>query len=145
MKTEIQQYMEARITEIRNQNTMFDIAVVAAEGFFKHTFNADSPTQYSLVLDEYLASDVYVIISLDETSGITNIAFNYADEQDQWVRYATVTITSTGIVNEVYDDIKNPQMRDDAFRLTTSIYKALGDIKGDDTGEAKQSSGEPET
>lgn len=144
MKTEIQEYMEARISEIRNQNTMFDIAVTAAESFFERTFDASSPTQYSLVFN-CRGDDVYVIISLDETSGITNLAFNYSVGGGEWVRYATVTITSSGAVNEMYDNVPNSSMREDVFKLATTVYSSTGKIKGVDKNESEQTAGSPET
>lgn len=121
MKTDIQERMDSRISEIRTQNTMFDNAITAVETEMSETMNADSSTRYSLRTDTW-----EIIVMLDEslTDGVVTIAVNRILIGGN-PRYATMTVTSKAVVNESYNNIDSVEHRTTIVGLFAAIFETV--------------------
>lgn len=132
MKSEIQEYMEERIHEIRSQNTMFDIAVSTIETSFDTEMTAETETQFSLMTDKWR-----IQVSLDESlyDGIVTVSFNRATVEGI-ARIGSMTITSQGVMNEAYHNIDTTENRSEIYTVFSSIFaKVKQYIDGDDDNE----------
>lgn len=136
MKSEIKEYMDARIHEVRNQNTIFDIAVSAVEDKFEREMTANSATRYTIDACNTETVDVYLDESLYH--GMTTVAIN-RQSPNGLTRLASMTITSTGVIQETFNDIDDKTLRQTIYDLFTDIYDAVRalDATAEESGDTE--------
>jgi len=121
MKTDIQERMDQRITEIRTQNTIFDNVIKAIETETTESMTPESSTRYILQTDEW-----EIIAMLDESlfDGIVTIGINRTLIGGS-PRVATMTINSSGVIQENYSNIDTPQHRTYIMNLMAAVYDSV--------------------
>lgn len=121
MKTDIQERMDQRITEIRTQNTIFDNVITAIETETTESMTPESSTRYVLQTDGW-----EIIAMLDESlfDGVVTVGINQILLGGS-PRVATMTINSSGVVQENYSNIDTPQHRTYIMNLMAAVYDSV--------------------
>ena len=130
MKPDIQMNMETRVTEITDQNTIFDMTIATVEEVLDVTMTVDSVTQY-----KYIDTDngLQIDVTLDESifDGVVTVAINQ-QLAGGLARLATMTINSKRITHETLGNINTIPDRTYIENLFTAVFTAVKTAEGDD-------------
>lgn len=129
MKPDIQLNMETRVTEITDQNTIFDMTIATIEEALDITMTEDNVTHY-----KYIDSDNgwQIDVTLDESifDGVVTVAINQ-QLAGGLARLATMTINSKRITHETLGNINTVLDRTYIENIFTAIFTAVKTIEGD--------------
>lgn len=129
MKPDIQMNMETRVTEITDQNTIFDMTIATVEEVLDVTMTEDNVTHY-----QYIDSDNswQIDVTLDESifDGVVTVAINQ-QLAGGLARLATMTINSKRITHETLGNINTILDRTYIENIFTAIFAAVRAIEGD--------------
>lgn len=130
MKPDIQLNMETRVTEITDQNTIFDMTIATVEEVLNITMTEDDVTHY-----KYIDSDNgwQIDVTLDESifDGVVTVAINQ-QLAGGLARLATMTINSKRITHETLGNINTVLDRTYIENIFTAIFTAVKTTEGDD-------------
>lgn len=130
MKPDIQLNMETRVTEITDQNTIFDMTIATVEEVLNVTMTEDDVTHY-----KYIDSDNgwQIDVTLDESifDGVVTVAINQ-QLAGGLARLATMTINSKRITHETLGNINTVLDRTYIENIFTAIFTAVKTTEGDD-------------
>ena len=130
MKPDIQTNMETRVTEITDQNTIFDMTIATVEEVLDVTMTEDNVTHY-----KYIDTDNgwQIDITLDESifDGVVTVAINQ-QLAGGLARLATMTINSKRITHETLGNINTILDRTYVENIFTAVFTAVKTVEGDD-------------
>lgn len=132
MKPEIQEHMETNVTEVRNQNTLFDTTISVIEEHYSDTMNRRSATTYDLVVDHTWL--IAVSLNEDLYNGTVIVAINKKLESQEYARFATMTITSSRTISEALSNVDNVVDHTMITELFGEIFTAV--INANNGGES---------
>jgi hypothetical protein len=129
MKPDIQTNMETRVTEITDQNTIFDMTIATVEEVLGATMTEDNVTHY-----KYIDSDNgwQIDVTLDESifDGVVTVAINQ-QLAGGLARLATMTINSKRITHETLGNINTILDRTYIENIFTAVFTAVKTVEGD--------------
>ena len=129
MKPDIQTNMETRVTEITDQNTIFDMTIATVEEVLDVTMTEDNVTHY-----KYIDTDNgwQIDVTLDESifDGVVTVAINQ-QLADGLARLATMTINSKRITHETLGNINTILDRTYVENIFTAVFTAVKTVEGD--------------
>lgn len=129
MKPDIQTNMETRVTEITDQNTIFDMTIATIEEALDVTMTEDNVTHY-----KYIDSDNgwQIDVTLDESifDGVVTVAINQ-QLAGGLARLATMTINSKRITHETLGNINTILDRTYIENIFTAVFTAVKTVEGD--------------
>lgn len=130
MKPDIQTNMETRVTEITDQNTIFDMTIATVEEVLDATMTEDNVTHY-----KYIDTDNgwQIDVTLDESifDGVVTVAINQ-QLAGGLARLATMTINSKRITHETLGNINTILDRTYIENIFTAVFTAVKTAEGDD-------------
>jgi hypothetical protein len=129
MKPDIQTNMENRITEITDQNTLFDITIATIEETLSITMTEDSTTYYRYIDTE---GDRQIDVTLDESisDGMVTVAIN-KQLAGGMARIGTMTINSKRITHETLNNINTVLERTYVESIFTAVFAAVKNTDGE--------------
>lgn len=133
MKPDIQTNMENRITEITNQNTLFDIAIATIETTLNITMTEESATYYRYV-DTEGARQIDVTLDESISEGLVTVAINKQLAGGQ-ARLGTMTINSKRITHETLNNINTVLERTYVENIFTAVFANVKNTDGDENEE----------
>lgn len=129
MKPDIQTNMETRVTEITDQNTIFDMTIATIEEALNVTMTEDNVTHY-----KYIDTDNgwQIDVTLDESifDGVVTVAINQ-QLAGGLARLATMTINSKRITHETLGNINTILDRTYVENIFTAVFTAVKTVEGD--------------
>lgn len=129
MKPDIQTNMENRITEITDQNTLFDITIATIEETLNITMTEEGTTYYRYIDAE---GGRQIDVTLDESisDGMITVAIN---EQlaGGMARLGTMTINSKRITHETLNNINTILERTYVESIFTAVFAAVKNTDGE--------------
>lgn len=129
MKPDIQTNMETRVTEITDQNTIFDMTIATVEEVLDVTMTEDNVTHY-----KYIDTDNgwQIDVTLDESifDGVVTVAINQ-QLAGGLARLATMTINSKRITHETLGNINTILDRTYVENIFTAVFTAVKTVEGD--------------
>lgn len=129
MKPDIQTNMETRVTEITDQNTIFDMTIATIEEALNVTMTEDNVTHY-----KYIDTDNgwQIDVTLDESifDGVVTVAINQ-QLAGGLARLATMTINSKRITHETLGNINTILDRTYIENIFTAVFTAVKTVEGD--------------
>lgn len=133
MKPDIQTNMENRITEITNQNTLFDIAIATIETTLNVTMTEESSTYYRYV-DTEAARQIDVTLDESISEGLVTVTINKQLAGGQ-ARLGTMTINSKRITHETLNNINTVLERTYVENIFTAVFANVKNTDGDENEE----------
>ena len=134
MKPDIQTDMENRITEITDQNTLFDIAIATIETTLNVTMTEESATYYRYV-DTEGARQIDVTLDESISEGLVTVAINKQLAGGQ-ARLGTMTINSNRITHETLNNINTVLERTYVENIFTAVFANVKNTDGDENEES---------
>lgn len=129
MKPDIQTNMETRVTEITDQNTIFDMTIATVEEVLNATMTEDNVTHY-----KYIDTDNgwQIDVTLDESifDGVVTVAINQ-QLAGGLARLATMTINSKRITHETLGNINTILDRTYIENIFTAVFTAVKNMESD--------------
>ena len=133
MKPDIQTNMENRITEITDQNTLFDIAIATIETTLNVTMTEESATYYRYV-DTEGARQIDVTLDESISEGLVTVSINKQLAGGQ-ARLGTMTINSKRITHETLNNINTVLERTYVEDIFTAVFANVKNTDGDENEE----------
>lgn len=129
MKPDIQTNMENRITEITDQNTLFDITIATIEETLSITMTEDGTTYYRYIDTE---GGRQIDVTLDESisDGMVTVAIN-KQLAGGMARLGTMTINSKRITHETLNNINTVLERTYVESIFTAVFAAVKNTDGE--------------
>jgi hypothetical protein len=129
MKPDIQTNMENRITEITDQNTLFDITIATIEETLSITMTEDGTTYYRYIDTE---GGRQIDVTLDESisDGMVTVAIN-KQLAGGMARIGTMTINSKRITHETLNNINTVLERTYVESIFTAVFAAVKNTDGE--------------
>lgn len=129
MKPDIQTNMENRITEITDQNTLFDTTIATIEETLGITMTEESTTYYRYIDTE---SGRHIDVTLDESisDGMVTVAIN-KQLAGGMARLGTMTINSKRITHETLNNINTVLERTYVESIFTAVFAAVKNTDGE--------------
>lgn len=129
MKPDIQTNMENRITEITDQNTLFDTTIATIEETLTITMTEEGTTYYRYLDTE---SGRQIDVTLDESisDGVVTVAIN-KQLAGGMARLGTMTINSKRITHETLNNINTVLERTYVESIFTAVFAAVKNTDGE--------------
>ena len=129
MKPDIQTNMETRVTEITDQNTIFDMTIATVEEVLDVTMTEDNVTHYKYI-DPDNARQIDVTLDESIFDGVVTVAINQ-QLAGGLARLATMTINSKRITHETLGNINTILDRTYVENIFTAVFTAVKTVEGD--------------
>lgn len=129
MKPDIQTNMENRITEITDQNTLFDITIATIEETLTITMTEESTTYYRY-LDTEGGKQIDVTLDESISEGMVTVAIN-KQLAGGLARLGTMTINSKRITHETLNNINTVLERTYVESIFTAVFAAVKNTDGE--------------
>ena len=129
MKPDIQTNMENRITEITDQNTLFDTTIATIEETLNITMTEESTTYYRY-LDTEGGKQIDVTLDESISDGMVTVAIN-KQLAGGMARLGTMTINSKRITHETLNNINTVLERTYVESIFTAVFAAVKNTDGE--------------
>ena len=129
MKPDIQTNMETRITEITDQNTLFDTTIATIEETLNITMTEESTTYYRY-LDTEGGKQIDVTLDESISDGMVTVAIN-KQLAGGMARLGTMTINSKRITHETLNNINTVLERTYVESIFTAVFAAVKNTDGE--------------
>lgn len=129
MKPDIQTNMENRITEITDQNTLFDTTIATIEETLSITMTEESTTYYRY-LDTEGGKQIDVTLDESISDGMVTVAIN-KQLAGGMARLGTMTINSKRITHETLNNINTVLERTYVENIFTAVFAAVKNTDGE--------------
>lgn len=129
MKPDIQTNMENRITEITDQNTLFDTTIATIEETLNITMTEESTTYYRY-LDTEGGKQIDVTLDESISDGMVTVAIN-KQLAGGMARLGTMTINSKRITHETLNNINTVLERTYVEGIFTAVFAAVKNTDGE--------------